>query len=158
MLVIDAVFAILGGGDDETVVMYRPDRAASEGQNGGTAWGRLDGKVAIVTGGARGQGEAEARLFASEGAWVVIGDVLDEVGEALAAELGADGVRAPDVSDEAEWEPSSTRPLERFGRVDVLVNNAGIGHSAHDRRAHRRRLRAGRRRQPDRGVPRHAIA
>ena len=91
--------------------------------------GRLDGKVAIVTGGARGQGAAEARLFAREGAKVVIGDVRTEPGEALAAELGADVVFVRhDVADEVAWEAVVATALERFGRVHVLVNNAGIGH------------------------------
>jgi 3alpha(or 20beta)-hydroxysteroid dehydrogenase len=93
--------------------------------------GRLDGKVAIVTGAARGQGEAEARLFAREGAKVVIGDVLVDAGEALAAELGPDAVFVRhDVADEVAWEAVVATALERFGGVDVLVNNAGIGHTA----------------------------
>jgi len=89
--------------------------------------GRLDGKVAIVTGGARGQGEAEARLFAAEGAKVVIGDVLTAEGEALAAELGNGVVFTPlDVSREEEWAVAVALATERFGALDVLVNNAGI--------------------------------
>jgi 3alpha(or 20beta)-hydroxysteroid dehydrogenase len=93
--------------------------------------GRLDGKVAIVTGGSRGQGEAEARLFVREGAKVVIGDVLTDAGEALAAELGDDAVFVRhDVSDEVAWEAVVATAIERFGGVHVLVNNAGIGHMA----------------------------
>lgn len=93
--------------------------------------GRLDGKVAIVTGGARGQGEAEARRFVDEGARVVIGDVRTELGEALAAELGSAAVFVRhDVADEVAWESVVTTAVERFGGVDVLVNNAGIGHVA----------------------------
>jgi 3alpha(or 20beta)-hydroxysteroid dehydrogenase len=93
--------------------------------------GRLDGKVAIVTGGSRGQGEAEARLFVREGAKVVIGDVLTDAGEALAAELGDDAVFVRhDVSDEVAWEAVVATAIERFGGVHVLVNNAGIGHTA----------------------------
>lgn len=92
--------------------------------------GRLDGKVAIVTGGSRGQGEAEARLFVREGAQVVVADVLDEQGKALAKELG-DNVRFVrlDVSDETAWPGALTFVLEAFGRVDVLVNNAAVHHT-----------------------------
>jgi 3alpha(or 20beta)-hydroxysteroid dehydrogenase len=93
--------------------------------------GRLDGKVAIVTGAARGQGAAEARLFAREGAHVVIGDVLVDAGEALAAEIGPAAVFVRhDVADEGDWEAVVATALERFGGVSVLVNNAGIGHTA----------------------------
>ena len=89
--------------------------------------GRLDGKVAIVTGGSRGQGEAEARLFAAEGAKVVIGDVLTEAGQALADELGDGVVFTPlDVAREEEWDTAVALAVERFGSLDVLVNNAGI--------------------------------
>jgi 3alpha(or 20beta)-hydroxysteroid dehydrogenase len=93
--------------------------------------GRLDGKVAIVTGGARGQGEAEVRLFAAEGAKVVISDVLVDEGTRLAGELGdAVAFTRHDVSSEEEWEAAVAFTLERFGRFDVLVNNAGIAHGA----------------------------
>jgi 3alpha(or 20beta)-hydroxysteroid dehydrogenase len=93
--------------------------------------GRLDGKVAIVTGGARGQGEAEVRLFAAEGARVVISDVLVGEGEALAAELGAAvAFQRHDVSSEEEWEAVIAATRERFGALHVLVNNAGIAHTA----------------------------
>jgi 3alpha(or 20beta)-hydroxysteroid dehydrogenase len=89
--------------------------------------GRLDGKVAIVTGGARGQGEAEVRAFAAEGAKVVVSDVLVAEGEALAGELGGDVVFARhDVSSEEEWAAVVAFTLERFGALHVLVNNAGI--------------------------------
>jgi 3alpha(or 20beta)-hydroxysteroid dehydrogenase len=89
--------------------------------------GRLDGKVAIITGGARGQGAAEARLFVAEGARVLIGDVLDDQGEAVAAALGdtADYVHL-DVTDEAQWAAAVQRAEARFGPVSVLVNNAGV--------------------------------
>jgi 3alpha(or 20beta)-hydroxysteroid dehydrogenase len=89
--------------------------------------GRLDGKVAIITGAARGQGAAEARLFAAEGAKVVVTDVLDAEGEALAKELGdAVAFVHQDVSQEADWERTVADAVERFGGVDVLVNNAAI--------------------------------
>ena len=93
--------------------------------------GRLDGKVALVTGGARGQGEAEVRLFAAEGAKVVAADVRADAGAALAAELGDDVVfLRHDVSSESSWDAAVGTVLERFGGLDVLVNNAGIGHIA----------------------------
>jgi 3alpha(or 20beta)-hydroxysteroid dehydrogenase len=89
--------------------------------------GRLDGKVALVTGGARGQGAAEARLFLAEGASVVIADVLDDQGEALATELGpCAAYRHLDVSDEEGWATVMGELVGRLGRLDVLVNNAGI--------------------------------
>ena len=87
--------------------------------------GELDGKVALVTGGARGQGAAEARLFAREGATVVIADVLDEAGERTAGALGAD-FHHLDVSSEEAWETVVADTVERHGRLDVLMNNAGI--------------------------------
>ncbi len=89
--------------------------------------GRLDGKVARITGGARGQGAAEAELFAAEGATVVITDVLDDEGEATANRLGdAVSYVHQDVTNEAEWEAVVAGVLEAHGRIDVLVNNAGI--------------------------------
>ena len=88
--------------------------------------GRLDGKVAIITGGARGQGAAEGRLFAAEGALVVLTDVLDAEGAATAAEIGATYLHH-DVTQPLQWEAALTDVLSRHGRVDILVNNAGIG-------------------------------
>jgi len=89
--------------------------------------GRLEGKVAIITGAARGQGAAEARLFVAEGARVMLGDVLDAEGEALAGELGeAARYRRLDVSVEEDWAAAVRETLAAFGRVDCLVNNAGI--------------------------------
>jgi 3alpha(or 20beta)-hydroxysteroid dehydrogenase len=87
--------------------------------------GKLDGRVVVVTGAARGQGEQEARLFAAEGAGVVVADVLDEQGEALAEEIGALYVHL-DVSREADWQAAVTAVRETYGRIDGLVNNAGI--------------------------------
>ena len=89
--------------------------------------GRLDGKIAIITGAARGQGAAEARLFAAEGARVVLADVLDNEGEAVAAEIGDAAVYTHlDVTDEPQWQAAVALAEDRFGPVTVLVNNAGI--------------------------------
>ena len=87
--------------------------------------GRLDGKTALITGGARGQGAAEARLFAEEGAKVVITDVLDTQGEQTAREVRGTYVHH-DVASEADWSAAVARALELHGGLDVLVNNAGI--------------------------------
>ncbi len=88
---------------------------------------RLEGKVALISGGARGQGAAEARLFATEGARVVISDVLDDEGEALADEIGVPAVfRHHDVRVEREWDEVVGSILDDHGRIDVLVNNAGV--------------------------------
>ncbi|GAA4990639.1 3alpha(or 20beta)-hydroxysteroid dehydrogenase [Nonomuraea thailandensis] len=87
--------------------------------------GLLDGKVALITGGARGMGAAHVRLFLEEGARVVFGDVLDEEGKALAEETGATYLRH-DVTSPEEWERAVGTAVEVHGRLDVLVNNAGI--------------------------------
>jgi 3alpha(or 20beta)-hydroxysteroid dehydrogenase len=89
--------------------------------------GRLQGKVAIITGAARGQGEAEARRFVAEGASVLLTDVLDAEGHAVATELGEPAAyRHLDVASEDEWVAAVADAEERFGPVSVLVNNAGI--------------------------------
>jgi 3alpha(or 20beta)-hydroxysteroid dehydrogenase len=89
--------------------------------------GRLQGKVAIVTGGARGMGAATCRLFVAEGAKVMIADVLDEDGAKLAAELGANAAfRHLDVREEDQWQALVADTESRFGPIDVLVNNAGV--------------------------------
>lgn len=89
--------------------------------------GRLAGKVAIVTGGAQGQGAAIVRAFVAEGAQVTIADVADEPGKALADELGeAARFVHLDVSDEAQWQDALAQTQAAFGPVSVLVNNAGI--------------------------------
>lgn len=90
---------------------------------------RLDGKVAIVTGAARGQGEAEARLFAAEGASVVLTDVLSSEGEKVAEACGGTFIHH-DVSSEEGWDRVVAETLDAHGRIDVLVNNAGIFHRA----------------------------
>jgi 3alpha(or 20beta)-hydroxysteroid dehydrogenase len=89
--------------------------------------GKLDGKVALISGAARGQGEAEARLFVEEGAKVVLGDVRDDLGKAVAESLGENAIyQHLDVSREEEWLQFVALAKETFGAVDVLVNNAGI--------------------------------
>lgn len=91
---------------------------------------RLENKVAIISGGARGMGAQEARLFASEGARVVIGDVLDDVGRQTEAEINETGAECLfvhlDVTSEDDWRNAVSAAVSRFGRVDILVNNAGI--------------------------------
>jgi 3alpha(or 20beta)-hydroxysteroid dehydrogenase len=90
--------------------------------------GRLDGKVALITGGARGMGKSHVRHFVAEGARVVFGDVLDDKGEYVAAGLGPQSCRYThhDVTSEDDWAAAVTLAVEAFGRLDVLVNNAGI--------------------------------
>ncbi len=89
--------------------------------------GRLQGKVAFISGGARGQGAEEARLFVGEGARVVIGDVLQAEGHSLAVALGSAARFVTfDVTDEASWIAAIAATEAAFGRLDVLVNNAGI--------------------------------
>jgi 3alpha(or 20beta)-hydroxysteroid dehydrogenase len=91
--------------------------------------GRLDNKVAIITGGARGQGAAEARLFGDEGATVVVTDVLDDVGGESAAGIGAEFLHH-DVSSEDDWAAVVADVIDHHGQIDILVNNAGILHGS----------------------------
>ena len=86
---------------------------------------RLEGKICLITGGARGQGEAEARLFSAEGGKVWICDVLDSEGEALASEIDCQ-YRHLDVRDEAAWQTLVDEIIAADGGIDVLINNAGI--------------------------------
>jgi len=89
---------------------------------------RLGGKVALVTGAASGQGAAEARLFASEGAAVAVADIDEPGGRAVAEELGERGLFVPlDVADELQWAAAVEQTVGAFGGLDILVNNAGIG-------------------------------
>ena len=92
--------------------------------------GRLEGKSCLISGGAKGLGAAQARLFAREGARVAVGDVMESEGARLAEELrepGADSLFVRlDVTSEADWESTIGAVMERFGALDVLVNNAGI--------------------------------
>jgi NAD(P)-dependent dehydrogenase (short-subunit alcohol dehydrogenase family) len=92
--------------------------------------GRLEGKVAVITGGASGMGMVASRMFAAEGAKVVLTDVADDAGEAVAAEIRSSGGEATfvhaDVAREADAEQMIRTALDTFGRLDVLYNNAGI--------------------------------
>ena len=91
---------------------------------------RLENKVALISGGARGMGAVEAKLFAGEGARVVIGDVLEDEGRRTEAEINESGgecvfVRL-DVTSEESWQSAVSEAVDRFGKLDILVNNAGI--------------------------------
>ncbi len=92
--------------------------------------GRLAGKVALISGGARGQGEVEGRLFAQEGAKVVLGDILVDLGKKVAADIQKQGGQATfvplDVTKEAEWQSAVETTVQTYGKLDILVNNAGI--------------------------------
>jgi 3alpha(or 20beta)-hydroxysteroid dehydrogenase len=93
-----------------------------------TGMGRLDGKVAVITGGARGMGKSHVRHFIAEGARVVFGDVLDEQGQAVAGKLDPAACRYVhhDVTSEPDWAAAVVTATETFGRLDILVNNAGV--------------------------------
>jgi cyclopentanol dehydrogenase len=92
--------------------------------------GRLDGKVALISGGARGQGAVEARMFAEEGACVVFGDILDDEGRKVEAEIRELGGQATyvhlDVTSESDWANAVNAAVSEYGKLNVLVNNAGI--------------------------------
>ena len=92
--------------------------------------GKLDGQVALISGGARGQGEAQARLFAREGASVAIGDVLEADGNRVAESIidagGQAMFRKLDVSDQSNWAEMVDAATEQFGKLNILINNAGV--------------------------------
>src|SRR2546428_2969805 len=92
--------------------------------------GRLDGKVALISGGARGQGGAEGRMLRREVAAVVLGDVLDDEGKKVAMEITANGGKATyvhlNVTSEADWRAAVATAVQAYGKLTVLVNNAGI--------------------------------
>jgi NAD(P)-dependent dehydrogenase (short-subunit alcohol dehydrogenase family) len=92
--------------------------------------GRLAGKVALISGAARGQGEAESRLFVKEGAKVVLGDILVDLGQRVAADIRNQGGQATfvplDVTKETEWQTAVETTVRTYGKLDILVNNAGI--------------------------------
>ena len=92
--------------------------------------GRLENKVALISGGARGMGAVEAKLFAGEGARVVIGDVLEDEGRKTEAEINETGGECLflnlDVTSESSWNQAVAATIARFGKLDILVNNAGI--------------------------------
>src|SRR5438552_8916448 len=94
---------------------------------------RLDGKVALITGGASGMGRSEATIFAREGARVVVGDVLEADGNQVAAAIKAAGGEARfvklDVTSEPDWHDAVAATVAGYGRLDILVNNAGISGS-----------------------------
>jgi 3alpha(or 20beta)-hydroxysteroid dehydrogenase len=92
--------------------------------------GKLEGKVALISGGARGQGAAEAETFAREGAKVVFGDIRDAEGEKVEAAIRAAGGDATyvhlDVTSESDWQKAVRTATDRYGRLDILINNAAI--------------------------------
>ena len=95
---------------------------------------RLEGKVALISGGARGMGAEEARIFAREGAKVIIGDISEKDGKAVEAQISEAGGQALfvrlDVTEESDWTNAVDQAVSRYGKLDVLVNNAGISSRA----------------------------
>ncbi|MEE2881840.1 MAG: glucose 1-dehydrogenase [Chloroflexota bacterium] len=91
---------------------------------------RLEGKVALISGGAKGQGAVEAKLFSKEGAKVVFGDILDDLGKQVETTILETGAEATyvhlDVTNETDWKSAVDLAMQKYGRLDILVNNAGI--------------------------------
>src|SRR5882724_9589813 len=106
--------------------LLRSAQASVWFQDAGGPMGRLDGKVALISGGARGMGKSHVRHFVAEGARVVFGDVLDDRGSYVAAGIGDEHCRYVhhDVTSEDEWAAAVAVALDAFGRLDILVNNA----------------------------------
>jgi len=105
--------------------------------------GRLNGKGAIITGAARGMGKVEAELFAKEGAKVVAADILEDEVKKVAEDIVKAGHQAIafklDVSKSEDWKKVVDKVVEKWGKVDVLVNNAGIFPTSGNRNSHRRK-------------------
>ena len=97
---------------------------------------RLEGKVAIISGASGGMGAEEARLFAREGAKVVIADIIDDDGEAVARQIEDSGDEAiyvhTDVTSAESWDALVQATLNKYGKIDILVNNAGISSGSHE--------------------------
>lgn len=104
--------------------------------NGGMGM-RLSGKVALITGAASGMGESTARIFAAEGAKVMIADILEQEGNALATDIRSSGGDASfvtlDVTDESQWKAGVSATVSKYGQLDILVNNAGLSGAVMDR-------------------------
>ena len=126
--ITDEAYAIFYRIETRPLCEYNAPRQAKRRERRPTM--RLEGKVAIISGGARGQGAAEARMFAREGAKVVFGDILDDEGKKVEAEINETGGDALyvtlDVTDEDSWSDAVQAAVSNYGKVDILVNNAGI--------------------------------
>jgi NAD(P)-dependent dehydrogenase (short-subunit alcohol dehydrogenase family) len=122
---------------------------------------RLDGKIALISGAARGIGAETARLMAKAGAKVAVGDVLDERGRETVQAIESAGAEAIytrlDVTREADWTAAVAAVTDRFGGLDILVNNAGVFSRDGPRRGDPRRLASALRREFDRRLPRHEV-
>ncbi len=116
--------------DSSGLAAYVPATSGVAANQEETVVGRLDGKVALISGGARGQGAVEAKLFCDEGAKVVLGDILDEQGRAVERDLQASGAEATyvhlDVTREVDWRDAVAMAERQYGKLNILVNNAGV--------------------------------